>query len=62
MHVWKGQLEDRLSMAAAEKARLERICVNGVTASMKGELISIFLGTIIVSQALKQHSLQKCSY
>ena len=40
-------------MAAAEKARLERICVNGVTASMKGELISIFLGTIIVSPGSK---------
>jgi len=39
----------RLSNAAAENARSERICVTGSKASMPGLFVIIFLGTTMVS-------------
>jgi len=36
-------------MAAAEKARSDKICVIGIKASIPGLLVIIFLGTTIVS-------------
>ena len=40
---------DRLSIAAAENAKLDRIDVMGTNASNPGLLTLIFLGTMIVS-------------
>ena len=50
---------DKLSIAAAEKARSDRICVRGIRFLIAGLPILIFLGTTIVSPGSRLEFLAK---